>query len=103
MDLDALLILLKEDLTPRWYEFELVVGVPKELMDSYSGYPSDQCLTEILDYWLRHHSDQLTWTEVSQALKVIELNQLAAKALQVSSNLCITPYYTLMSSWMSVM
>ena len=86
MDLDSLLILLKEDLTPRWYEFGLVVGVPKELMDSYSGYPSDQCLTEILDYWLRHHCDQLTWTEVAQALKVIELNQLAAKALQVSSN-----------------
>ena len=86
MDLDDLLILLKEDLTPRWYEFGLMVGVPKELMGSYSGYPSDQCLTEILDYWLRHHSDQLTWTEVAQALRAIKLDQVAGKVLlQISS------------------
>ena len=36
MDLDSLLIVLKEELTPKWYEFGLVVGVPQGLMDSYS-------------------------------------------------------------------
>ena len=84
VDLDSLLILLKDDLTPKWYDFGLAVGVPQELMDSYSGYPPDQCLTEVLDYWLRHHASQVTWTEVAHALKAVELNQLAEKAQQLS-------------------
>ena len=91
MDLDTLLIILKEELAPRWYDFGLVVGVPKELMDSYTGYPSDQCLTEVLDYWLRHHShaqtDQVTWTDVAHALRAIKLNELAEKVLLQIPNL----------------
>ena len=85
VSLDSLLILLKDDLFLRWYDFGLVVGVPKELMDSYSGHSPDQCLTEILDYWLRHHDSQVMWTEVAHALKAVELNQLAEKVLQLSS------------------
>ena len=81
MNLDILLILLKEEVTPRWYEFGLVVGVPKEAMDTYSatGCSSDQCLIEVLDYWLRHHPSQLTWKEVAHALKEIQLFQLVEK------------------------
>ena len=86
MDLDSLLIVLKEELSPKWYEFGLVVGVPQELMDSYSGYPSDQCLTEVLDYWLRHHNETIKWTEVANALKAVKLNQLAEKAQLLSSS-----------------
>ena len=86
MNLDTLLIVLKEELTPKWYEFGLVVGVPQELMDSYSGYPSDQCLTEVLDYWLRHHTGTMKWAEVADALKAVELNQSAEKAQLLSSN-----------------
>ena len=54
-------------------------------MDSYSSYPSDQCLTEVLDYWLRHHNGKIKWTEVADALKAVELNQLAQKAQNLSS------------------
>ena len=85
VNLDRLLILFKEELTPRWYEFGLVVGVPKEVMDNYLGYPSDQCLIELLDYWLRHHPGKLTWRVVAQALREINLYQLAEKSLQVST------------------
>ena len=83
VNLDLILNLFKEELTPRWYECGLVVGVPKEVMDTYLGYPSDQCLIEVLDYWLRHHPGQLTWSEVAQALREMKLYQLAEKALQV--------------------
>ena len=88
MNLYSLLIVLKEELSPKWYEFGLVVGVPQELMDSYSGYPSDQCLTEVLDYWLRHHNETIKWTEVADALidKAVDLNQLAEKAQLLSSS-----------------
>ena len=85
VNLDLLLILLKEELTPRWYELGLVVGVPKDVMDGYLGYPSDQCLIELLDYWLRHHPGQLTWREVAQALREMKLYQLAKEALQIST------------------
>ena len=85
VDLDSLLILLKEELAPKWYDFGLIVGVPQDLMDSYSGYPPDQCLTEVLDYWLRHHTGKVKWTEVADALKALELNQLAEKAQKLHS------------------
>jgi hypothetical protein len=85
VNLDLLLILLKDKLTPKWYEFGLVVGVPKEVMDGYLGYPSDQSLIEVLDYWLRCHYGQLTWREVAQALREMKLHQLAEKALQIST------------------
>jgi ribonuclease HII len=62
-----------------------VVGVPKEVMDGFVGYPSDQCLIEVLDYWLRHHLGQLKWEEVAHALKEAKLHQLAKKALQIST------------------
>ena len=73
--------LLKEEVTPKWYDFGLVVGVPKEEMDHYSvtQCSSDQCLIEVLDYWLRHHPSQLTWKEVAHSLKEIKLHQLAEK------------------------
>ena len=81
--LDLLLILIKEEITPRRYEFGLIVGVSKDVMDGYLGYPSDQCLIELLDYWLRHHPGQLIWREVAQALREMKLYQLAKKALQI--------------------
>ena len=77
--------MLKDELTPKWYEFGLVVRVPKEVIDGYVGHPSDQCLIEVLDYWLRHHSSQLTWGEVAQALREIKLYELAEKAQQIST------------------
>ena len=61
------------------------MGVPKDIVDSYLGYASDQCLIELFDYWLRHHPGQLTWREVAQALSEIKLYQLAEKALQIST------------------
>ena len=85
VNLDLLLILLKEELTPRWYEFGLIVGVPKDVMDNYLGYPSDQCLIELLDYWLRYHPGQLTWKEVAHVLREMKIYFLAEKALQIST------------------
>ena len=52
-------------------------------MEGYSGYPADQCLIEMLDYWLRHHQGQPTWKDVAKALNEIKLHQLAENILQV--------------------
>ena len=85
VNLDLLLLFLKDELTPKWYEFGLAVEIPKEVMDGYVGHPSDQCLIEVLDYWLRHHPGQLTWGEVAQALRETKLYKLAEKAQQIST------------------
>ena len=78
-------MLLREVMTQRWYEFGSVIGVPTDVMNGYLGHPSDQCLIELLDYWLRHHPGQLTWREVAQALKKMQLYQMAETALQIST------------------
>ena len=86
VNLDTLLVQLRDEITSRWYEFGLAVAwsIPKEVMDSYSGYPADQCMIEMLDYWLRHYCHgQPTWKDVANALKKINLHQLADSILQV--------------------
>ena len=78
LDLDNLLILLRDEVTPRWYEFGVVVGVPKEILEKcQKDYPPDQCIVEVLDYWLMHHCGRLMWRDVVWALREIQLHRLA--------------------------
>ena len=77
LDLDNLLIQLQDDVTPHWYEFGVVVGVPKEILDKCKDYPPDQCIVEVLDYWLMHHRGQLTWRDVAHAVNEINIHHLA--------------------------
>ena len=71
------------DVSQEWYKFGFNLGVPKEVMDKYSDYPVDQCMIEMVDYWLRHHEGRPTWREVAKALEAIEFHQLSAKILEV--------------------
>ena len=82
--MDNLLIQLRDDVTPHWYEFGVTVGVPKEIMDKFKDYPPDQCIVEVLDYWLVHYRGRLTWRDVADALKEIQLHRLAEYILQNS-------------------
>ena len=84
LNLDNLLIQVQDDVTPHWYEFGVVVGVPKEILDKCKDYPPDQCTVEILDYWLMNHRSQLTWRDVAHALKEINLHHLAEYIIQNS-------------------
>ena len=52
---------------------------------SLLSYPSDQCLIEMLDYWLRYHPGQPKRIEVAKALKEMKLYHLAGKAQQISA------------------
>ena len=53
-------------------------------MDKFKDYPPDQCIVEVLDYWLVHYRGQLTWRDVADALKEIQLHRLAEYILQNS-------------------
>lgn len=79
--MDSLLIHLRPQVTPKWHQFGVAIGTPNEVLDELSNYPEEESIVEIADYWLRHHPGQLTWREVAEILKDIELHQLAEELL----------------------
>ena len=86
INLDSLLIQLRSHVTPMWKEFGLVIGIADEVLDTYSSYSPEECLVEVLDYWLRmYHTaeNKLTWRDVANAVKEIGLHQLAESILNV--------------------
>ena len=56
-----------------------------EVLDKFLGYPSEQCIVEVLDYWLRNgqESNKRTWKDVADVLKAIGEKSLADDILNV--------------------
>ena len=77
LNLDSLLIQLQAEVTPKWYQFGEAIGMNKETLNKYTNYSDDQCIIEVLDYWLTNHSGQPTWREVAKILRGIGLQRLA--------------------------
>ena len=71
LDLNSLLHTLRDQAKTQWYLFGLAFGVPQNILKQLEDYPESQCLIEVLDYWLRHHSGQPTWKEVTEAQKKV--------------------------------
>ena len=78
VNLDNLLIQLRSQITPKWYQFGEAVGIEKEVLDNYAKqcFPED-CIVEMLDYWLRHCKERPTWKDVAKVLKEVNLQKLA--------------------------
>ena len=84
MNLDNLLIQLRSQVTPKWHQFGLAIGIAEEALAKYSSYPPEECMVEMLDYWLRdHQTSKPTWRDVANALREIELHQLAESILNI--------------------
>ena len=79
IDLDHLLINLQDQLNSQWYLYGLALGVPRDFLEQLKDHSKEDCLTEVLDYWLRHHPGQPTWSEVVEAQKKLEFFNLAIK------------------------
>ena len=77
LNLDSLLIQLRSQVTPKWYQFGEAIGVEKEVLNKCVKYSPEECIVDVLDNWLRNHAGQPTWREVAEALRSIDLNQLA--------------------------
>ena len=82
LNLDNLLIQLRAEVTPKWHEFGVVIGVPRHLLDQYSSYPADERLIEVLNYWLNNHQNPM-WRDMAKVLHEIELNELAEGVMNV--------------------
>ena len=76
LNLDSLLIQLRDEVTPKWHEFGVAVGVPQYLLDQYSNYPAGERLIQVFNYWLKNHHHP-TWRDVAELLHDIELHELA--------------------------
>ena len=82
--MDNLLIQLRSEVTPHWYQFGTIIGMDKETLEKYSKYPPEECIIEVLDFWLRnHHDTKPTWRDVACVLEQIKLNNLAQNILKV--------------------
>lgn len=79
---DRLLLYLNLEVTPKWYQFGLALGISEEIIDTYTPFPPEKCLVEILDFWFKHRYSQPTWMDVVKALKKVKLHQLAESVLK---------------------
>ena len=66
-NLNNLVYTLREQVSSQWYSFGLGIGVPKQILNQLEDYTDEECLVEVLDYWLRHHPGKPTWQEVTEA------------------------------------
>ena len=78
IDLDTLLIQLRPQVGPKWYQFGEAAGIERKVLDKYaSDCAPEECIVEVLDYWLRNCTTRPTWKGIAWILKAINLQQLA--------------------------
>ena len=92
LNLDSLLIQLRNEVTPMWYQFGEAIGVEKKVLDKCIKYSPEESIVEVLDNWLRNHAGQPTWWEVAEALRMINLMQLAFNVEKVYDTGKIAPH-----------
>ena len=77
LDLDNLLIRVRTQVTPKWYQFGLALGVDKDVLNKFSACPQEESIVELADYWLRNSPTKPTWRDVAKALKKIGFDSLS--------------------------
>ena len=71
-------------MSPLWYQFGEAAGVETEMLEKLANDCSpEDCIIEMFDYWLRKQKEPPTWRDVAKILKVINLEQIAAKIEEV--------------------
>ena len=77
VNLDNLLIQLRSQVTAKWYQFGERAGIQRSVLDNFTKQCSpNDCIMEMLDYWLRNSKQAPTWKDVARILKEINLEQL---------------------------
>ena len=77
VNLDTLLIQLRQQVTAKWYQFGVRAGIHRDVLDNFAKQCSpNDCIIEMLDYWLRNSKQPPTWKDVARILKEINLEQL---------------------------
>ena len=98
LNLDNLLIQIRHEVSPKWYQFGLAIGISKETLDEFSNFPPEECIVEVSDLWLRTSTTTVTWRDVANALKESGCHKLAENILKVyktGDHFNYQPAYTL--------
>ena len=86
INLDNLLIQLRTQVTPKWYQFGEKVGISHDVLNRYAECCSpDECIVEMLDYWLRNSKTSLSWRDIAEVLEAINLPKLASAIMNVNT------------------
>ena len=87
INLDNLLIQLRPEVSlKKWYPFGIAAGISSDVLDSYAKSCSpEDCIMEMLDYWLRNEKSKPTWRDIADILKSIGLQKLACDIEMVYS------------------
>ena len=43
-----------------------------DILEEFNLYSEEDCLVEVLEYWLKHHPAQPTWQEITDAQSKLE-------------------------------
>ena len=73
VNLKCLLKKLQGQVSKQWYQLGLTLGLPMDVLEGFNLYSDDDCLVEVLDYWLKHHPGKPTWQEITNAQKKVEM------------------------------
>ena len=73
VNLKRLLEKLQGQISKQWYQLGLSLGLPMDVLEGFNLYSEDDCLVEVLDYWLKHHPSKPTWQEITDAQKKVEI------------------------------
>ena len=77
------MIQIRHEVTPKWYQFGIAVGINKGTLDEFSNFTPEECIVEISDLWLQTSVITVTWRDVADALKETGCYRLAEKILKV--------------------
>ena len=75
---------MRDKVGPKWHEFGEALGIDEVVLDSIAKSTfTENCIVEVLDYWLEYYDGKPTWSDVVEALYDINLEKLALDIEQV--------------------
>ena len=77
VNLDSLLVQLRPQVGPKWYQFGEAAGIENDALDKFvEQCAPEECIVELFDYWLRNSVENPTWRDIAKILKTIGLAEL---------------------------
>ena len=74
---------LHPQVTSKWQEFGIAIGMNDELLNNLQEYSSQENLQQVLGYWIKNNSTEPTWNDLVEILKEIELYTLAEDVVKM--------------------
>lgn len=85
---------LHPQVSSKWYELGVAVGMSEEQLNNLVSEDSDENLQTVLEYWLRNHYSKPTWQDVIKILDELKLPSMPSSLnLHKNSKCCMYVQY----------